>query len=73
MYVCRLQNGHRPQRIKEVSGFKEGPEEQDKGLTHMHEAPRSLGKREDIGELLGRVGGQRHIELCCHVSQAVEA
>lgn len=53
MYVCRLQNGHRPERIKKVSEFKEGPEEQDKGLTHIHEVPRSLGKAEDIGELPG--------------------
>ena len=55
MYVCRLQNGHRPQRIKEVSEFIEGPEEKDKGLTHMHGTLRSLGKIEDIGELPGCV------------------
>ena len=48
-----MATGHKG--LKKSQSSKKALKKRDKGLTHMHEAPRSLGKREDIGELPERV------------------
>lgn len=49
----RMATGHKG--LKKSQSSKKALKKPDKGLTHMHEAPRSLGKIEDIGEIPGRV------------------